>query len=76
MHKINMILCMESKAKLKGGKREGAGRKPGPNVWVRLPVAREVWATIEADARLNNLTPEQHAAAILARHAAAPLFAP
>lgn len=70
-----MILCMESTARPKGGKRPGAGRKPGPNVWVRFSVSREVWATIEAEAKLNGVTAEQHAAELLARCAAAPLFA-
>lgn len=69
-----MIVYMESKADTRGGKRPGAGRKPGPNVWVRLPVSREVWAIIEADATLNSRTPQQHAADILAQHAASPLF--
>lgn len=71
-----MILGMESKQGKAGGKRDGAGRKPGPTVRVRFPVLREVWAIIEADAKMNNLTAEQYAADILARHASAPLFAP
>ncbi|TSA79646.1 hypothetical protein FNU79_17580 [Deinococcus detaillensis] len=65
---------MESKPKQIGGKREGAGRKPCPNVWVRLPVPREVWAMIEVDAKRNGRTPEAEAARLLERWAAAPLF--
>lgn len=70
-----MIPCMESRGR-QGGKRPGAGRKPGPTQWVRFPVLREVWASIEADAKLNGVTAEQHAAEILKAYASAPLFAP
>jgi hypothetical protein len=66
-------VCMESKAK-QGGKRPGAGRKPGPNVWVRLPVPRQIWAMIEADAKRNGRTPEAEAVRLLERWAASPLF--
>lgn len=33
-----------------GGKREGAGRKPGPNVRVSLLLSRELWATVQKKA--------------------------
>lgn len=41
----------------RGGKREGAGRKPGPNVTVRVTLPREVWAELEARAEQEGTTP-------------------
>lgn len=41
----------------RGGKRAGAGRKPGVNVTVRVTLPREVWADLEAQAARDGTTP-------------------
>lgn len=41
----------------RGGKRTGAGRKPGENVTVRVTLPRAVWAAVEARAALDLTTP-------------------
>lgn len=48
---------MESKGW--GGKRQGAGRKPGPNVRVTLSVPREIWDNIGQQAENKGLSPEE-----------------
>lgn len=48
---------MESKGW--GGKRQGAGRKPGPNIRVTLSVPREIWDNIGQQSKSKGLTPEE-----------------
>ena len=41
----------------RGGKRTGAGRKPGENITVRVTLPRAVWTAVEARAALDLITP-------------------
>lgn len=47
----------------RGGKRTGAGRKPGENVTVRVTLPRAVWTAVEARAALEITTPGELLAA-------------
>jgi hypothetical protein len=56
----------------RGGKRTGAGRKPGENITVRVTLPRAVWTAVEARAALEVTTPGELLAAAYRAAAASP----
>lgn len=56
----------------RGGKRTGAGRKPGDNITVRVTLPRAVWTAVEARAVLEVTTPGELLAAAYRAAAANP----
>ncbi len=56
----------------RGGKRAGAGRKPGENVTVRVTLPRTVWTAVEARAILEVVTPGELLTAAYRAVAASP----
>lgn len=58
----------------RGGKRAGAGRKPGDNITVRVTLSRAVWTAVEARAILEVTTPGELLAAAYRAAAANPVL--
>ena len=56
----------------RGGKRTGAGRKPGENITVRVTLPRTIWAAVEARALFEVTTPGELLAAAYRAAAANP----